>query len=100
MYDNEQAQQLTLANTNDFPVITQLWVDDGDINATPENTRAPIMAVPAMLKFSQEEHKSIRLINLNHSEKRDQAGQPHECLKVVFIILCHFSKIFKNRNDT
>ncbi|MEL4293580.1 molecular chaperone [Shewanella xiamenensis] len=72
MYDNEQAQQLTLANTNDFPVITQLWVDDGDINATPENTRAPIMAVPAMLKFSQEEHKSIRLINLNHSEKRDQ----------------------------
>ena len=72
MYDNEQAQQLTLANTNDFPVITQLWVDDGDIDTTPENTRAPIMVVPGMLKLSPGEHKSIRLINLNHTEKRDQ----------------------------
>lgn len=72
MYDNEQAQQLTLANTNDFPVITQLWVDDGDIDATPENTKAPIMVVPGMLKFTPGEHKSIRLINLNHTEKRDQ----------------------------
>lgn len=72
MYDNEQAQQLTLANMNDFPVITQLWVDDGDIDATPENTRAPIMVVPGMLKFTPGEHKSIRLINLNHTEKRDQ----------------------------
>lgn len=72
MYDNEQAQHLTLANTNDFPVITQLWVDDGDIDATPEDTKAPIMVVPGMLKFTPGEHKSIRLINFNHTEKRDQ----------------------------
>lgn len=72
IYDNEQAKNLSLANMNAFPVITQLWVDNGGIDVTPENAEAPVMVVPAMIKFSPGEHKIIKLINLSEVINKNQ----------------------------
>ncbi len=32
-----------LLNTNGYPIVAQTWVDNGDVNAAPELSRAPFV---------------------------------------------------------
>lgn len=53
---------LQLANLNEYPVMMQTWVDDGDLDSTPSSTQAPIITLPPVFRMAPGEQKSLRLI--------------------------------------
>lgn len=59
---NEAATEksLLLVNTNEYPVLTQLWVDDGQANI--EFKGSPFAVLPAIFKLSTNEIKGIRIL--------------------------------------
>lgn len=61
VYDQEKPEQsLVLVNTNEYPVLTQLWVDDGTSNLDFKET--PFVVLPPVFKLSPAEIKGIRII--------------------------------------
>ncbi|WP_392566616.1 molecular chaperone [Utexia brackfieldae] len=55
-------QDLMIANTNKYPIIVQTWIDDGDVNNTPEKTEAPFVVLPAVFKMNSNDAKGLRII--------------------------------------
>ncbi|MNM84331.1 Chaperone protein EcpD precursor [compost metagenome] len=53
---------LLVVNLNKYPVLTQLWIDDGSLDSTPDKAVAPIMPLPAMFRMEPEERRSLRLL--------------------------------------
>lgn len=43
---NQDSTKIQLTNSGEMPSLVQSWVDEGDINSSPETTRAPFMVVP------------------------------------------------------
>jgi P pilus assembly chaperone PapD len=54
---------LMLANTNDYPVVVQTWIDDGDVDSTPDQTKAPFIVLPAVFKMQPGSAQGLRIIN-------------------------------------
>lgn len=54
---------LMLANTNDYPVVVQTWIDDGDVDSTPDQAKAPFMVLPAVFKMQPGAAQGLRIIN-------------------------------------
>lgn len=54
---------LMLANTNDYPVVVQTWVDDGDVDSTPDQVKAPFIVLPAVFKMQPGAAQGLRIIN-------------------------------------
>ncbi|MGI2058900.1 fimbrial biogenesis chaperone [Shewanella baltica] len=71
---SQREQGLSLVNYNDYPVIVQLWVDDGSVDSGPDVANAPILPHPGLLRFAPKEHKHISLLNIseNAPEKQEQ----------------------------
>lgn len=55
-------RSLMLANTNQYPVLVQTWVDNGDVNNTPEKTDSPFIVIPAVFKMGAGEIRGIRVV--------------------------------------
>lgn len=55
-------QSLQLVNLNQYPVVVQAWVDDGKLAAVPEESTAPIIALPPIFRMNQGDQTSLRLI--------------------------------------
>ncbi|MBO3277028.1 fimbrial biogenesis chaperone [Pseudomonas schmalbachii] len=53
---------LLLANVNEYPVVTQTWIDDGSLDSTPDKAVAPLMPLPAMFRMEPGERRSLRLL--------------------------------------
>lgn len=68
--DNEKG--LMLLNTNDYPVVVQTWVDDGDVNADPEQSTAPFVSLPAVFSMQPNTIKGLRLIYNQQSLPADR----------------------------
>jgi P pilus assembly chaperone PapD len=56
-------QSLQLFNVNKYPVLVQAWIDDGNILALPQNSKAPIIALPPIFRMGAGDQLSLRLIN-------------------------------------
>ncbi len=65
-------RSLMLANTNNYPVLVQTWIDNGDVNNTPEKTSAPFIVLPTVFKMGASEVKGIRIVFKNQSLPRDR----------------------------
>ncbi len=63
---------LMLANTNDYPVVVQTWIDDGDVDSTPDQTQAPFMVLPAVFKMQPCGAQGLRIINKGESLPKDR----------------------------
>ncbi|CRY53370.1 pili assembly chaperone [Yersinia intermedia] len=63
---------LMLANTNDYPVVVQTWIDDGDVDSTPDQTQAPFMVLPAVFKMQPGGAQGLRIINKGESLPTDR----------------------------
>ncbi|ATM96434.1 pili assembly chaperone [Yersinia frederiksenii] len=64
IYQPESRERtLMLANTNDYPVVVQTWVDDGDVDSTPDQAKAPFMVLPAVFKMQPGAAQGLRIIN-------------------------------------
>jgi P pilus assembly chaperone PapD len=55
-------QSINLVNSSESPTIVQVWTDDGDINASPDQSRTPVIALPPVMKMFPGELRSLRLM--------------------------------------
>lgn len=55
-------ESLQLVNSNDYPVAVQVWVDDGDLMATPEKAVSPVLVLPPLFRLQPQAQRSLRLI--------------------------------------
>ncbi|WP_233861921.1 fimbrial biogenesis chaperone [Paraburkholderia adhaesiva] len=56
-------QSLHVFNVNKYPVLVQTWIDDGNILALPQDSKAPIVALPPIFRMDPGDQMSVRLIN-------------------------------------
>ncbi|WP_413494990.1 molecular chaperone [Morganella psychrotolerans] len=60
--DNTSRKTLLLANTNDYPVLVQTWVDDGENSGTPGEDKYPFVAIPAIFQSDAKSRSNLELI--------------------------------------
>ena len=60
----DKEQSLMLVNTNDYPVIVQNWVDNGE--ATPDAKDIPFVSIPPIFRLDTSDVHGIRII-YNHA---------------------------------
>lgn len=65
-------RSLMLANTNQYPVLVQTWVDNGHVNNTPEKTDSPFIVLPTVFKMGPGEVKGIRIVFKNQDLPKDR----------------------------
>lgn len=70
---NKKEQSFQFVNINDYPVLVQLWVDDGSIDGTPEKAPdSPVIPLPAIFKLKSKESKSIRFVKVDDNVVTDR----------------------------
>ncbi|MGX0936459.1 molecular chaperone [Cupriavidus metallidurans] len=65
-------QSLQVFNVNDYPVLVQAWVDDGRIDALPQESTAPIIVIPPIFRLGRGDQTSLRLINSGAALPQDR----------------------------
>lgn len=55
-------QSSVLVNTNNYPVVVQLWVDDGEFNTEPEQTTSPFVVTPVISRMDPLKINEMKLI--------------------------------------
>lgn len=70
VYDSKNAfQSYVMKNTNQYPVIVQFWVDNGEPNKNPESTPSPFVVTPVMVRMDPSVLNGIRVIYSGEGEK-------------------------------
>ncbi len=67
---NTKQQTLILANSNDYPIVAQTWVDDGTGN--PELAKAPFVVLPAVFKINPKGIQTIRMVHNGDAMPQDR----------------------------
>lgn len=60
--EGRREASLALVNQNTYPVIVQTWVDDGQLESTPQTADAPIMPLPPVFRLNPGQQRSLRLL--------------------------------------
>lgn len=55
-------RNMMLANTNDYPIIVQSWVDNGEGNSEPDTIVSAMLVLPAVMRLQPHEVKNVRVI--------------------------------------
>ncbi|MCW2257566.1 P pilus assembly chaperone PapD [Providencia alcalifaciens] len=71
-YDRDIKNTLVIANTNDYPILSQFWVDDGENDSSPDQQMYPFVAVPAVLKLDPAEMSNLNIIYNNEELPKDR----------------------------
>lgn len=69
---NAVERSTQLFNVNHYPVLVQAWVDDGDITAVPQASKAPVVVLPPIFRMAPGDQTSLRLINAGASLPADR----------------------------
>ena len=70
---DKKEQSFQVVNINDYPVLVQLWVDDGGVDSSPEKaSNSPVIPLPAIFKLKSKETKSIRLVKIEDNIAADR----------------------------
>lgn len=67
-----------LINDGDSPALVQSWIDDGDINSTPETANVPFLLSPPVVKISPYNGQQLRI-------KKVTANIPNDRESVFFL---------------
>ncbi|TDG22177.1 molecular chaperone [Paraburkholderia silviterrae] len=59
----ETEQSLQVFNANTWPVLVQAWVDDGRIDAVPQESTAPFVVLPPIFRMAAGDQTSLRIIH-------------------------------------
>lgn len=59
-HEEDKEQSLMLANTNEYPVIVQTWIDRGEGN--PETASIPFISIPPIFRMELSDIKGVRII--------------------------------------
>ncbi|MDR0805393.1 MAG: molecular chaperone [Enterobacteriaceae bacterium] len=60
--EGDTEKSLMLLNTNTYPVITQTWVDNGDVNNAPELSQAPFVPLPSVFALQPNAYRGIKIV--------------------------------------
>ncbi|EKO3570674.1 MULTISPECIES: molecular chaperone [Vibrio] len=70
---DKNEQSLYIYNKNKYPVLVQLWSDNGDVSSSPEvESDSPIIPLPAIFRLAEDESKNIRLIKVDDNVAKDR----------------------------
>ncbi len=61
--DGDREKTLMLVNTNDYPVLVQSWVDNGE--GSPEAASPPFVVLPPVFRLAARRTQGLRII-YNH----------------------------------
>ncbi|QBR02346.1 molecular chaperone [Paraburkholderia pallida] len=56
-------QSLQVFNANTYPVLVQAWIDDGRIDAVPQQSSAPFVVLPPIFRMAAGDQTSLRIIH-------------------------------------
>ncbi|MCW2255341.1 P pilus assembly chaperone PapD [Providencia alcalifaciens] len=59
--ENKTMMGIQIINHIDQPALVQSWIDEGDINSTPETTNAPFIVIPPMTKINANDGTQLRI---------------------------------------
>ncbi|MCK7319188.1 fimbrial biogenesis chaperone [Enterobacter cloacae] len=76
--ENNKEVIVQLINTGDAPALVQSWIDDGDINSTPETANVPFLLSPPVVKVSEHNGQQLRI-------KKLPANLPGDSESVFFL---------------
>lgn len=68
----QREASLTLVNLNAYPVITQVWVDDGRLDGEPVTALAPFMPLPPVFRLEPHQQRSLRLLSTGQPQPEDR----------------------------
>lgn len=91
--ENNKEVIVQLINTGDAPALVQSWIDDGDINSTPETANVPFLLSPPVVKVSEHNGQQLRI-------KKLPANLPGDRESVFFLNVLDIPrsrKIYKTR---
>ena len=60
--EDSVAETLVLVNSHRAPALVQVWIDDNDPLALPENISTPLVAVPPVFKLGPGESRNLRVM--------------------------------------
>ena len=69
---NQENTEIQLTNSGDMPSLVQSWVDEGDINSSPETTGAPFMVVPPVTRIAGSGGQQLKIRVLKNNLPRDR----------------------------
>lgn len=61
-----------LINNGDAPALVQSWIDDGDMNSTPETANVPFLLSPPVIKVNANNGQQLRIKKLAANLPRDR----------------------------
>ena len=56
-----QSMSVQLTNNSNTPSLVQSWIDDGNINSTPENSDAPFYLYPPIIKIEGLQGQQLKI---------------------------------------
>lgn len=51
-----------LTNENSRPALVEAWIDDGDVNSTPDSARTPFLITPPLFRMDPDKDQSLRIL--------------------------------------
>lgn len=69
---NQENTEIQLTNSGEMPSLVQSWVDEGDINSSPETSSAPFMVVPPVTRLAGSGGQQLKIRALKNSLPRDR----------------------------
>lgn len=72
MPQEQREVSLLLVNLNRYPVITQVWVDDGRPGGTPEAAQAPVLPLPPVFRLEPQQSETLRLLFTERNLPQDK----------------------------
>jgi chaperone protein EcpD len=50
-----------LSNESDKPALVEAWIDDGDVQSTPDTARTPFLITPPLFRMEAHKDQSLRI---------------------------------------
>lgn len=61
-----------LINNGNAPALVQSWIDDGDVNSTPETANVPFLLTPPVIKVNANNGQQLRIKKLPNNLPQDR----------------------------
>lgn len=61
-----------LINSGEDPSLVQAWIDDGDMNSTPETAKVPFLLSPPVVKVSANNGQQLRIKKIGEPLAKDR----------------------------
>ncbi|WYW97474.1 molecular chaperone [Proteus vulgaris] len=68
-YEGVDSVNLQLTNNGDLASLIQSWIDDGDVDSTPEDANSPFYLYPPIVKIAGRQGQTLRIKNSNEGLK-------------------------------